>query len=405
MDDNLIIINEVIKQRFDEAIKEDGFITEIEVLLKKAGEELNKCIEDITVNKTPDEKNEEYYNFINNNNNNNNLDRLINEGKITATRSYGLLTKSKRQYHITNFNLKSNSEESFTNAFLILNEIREKLVGTSYISLAYSDENNREVAPNKFARVPLSELVEAGMVGKDGKSLKVRSPKSLQEQIEKNNISEERREKIKNIFNKSQNIDTKFLNFIRRGLEIEYNVSELPNTKIHDVDLGYNADLFELYLLFTGTAVEKQYSNYTDNLVEVYSRFEGTDVEKQYPNYSNEHMSGKIWAAYLRTITNKRDSSSAIKFGERGTTTEAKTQSSKSHSKYMGHALISFEQLLIQYTVLYNIIYKSSTKVDETEQIFHMYKLYTNKEDYESLADHIKNDLHKTFNKNTNLTR
>lgn len=396
MADNLIIINEVIKKNFDEAIAEDDFITRIKVLLAEAGRDLNECIEDITVNKTPDEKNEEYYNFKNNN-----LNDLIENDKITATRSYGLLTKSKRQYHITNFNLKSNSEESFIKAFSKLNEIREALVGTSYISLAYSDENNKEVAPNKFAKVPLSELLDAGMVGKDGKSLKVISPKSLQEQIEKNNINEERREKIKNIFNKSQNINTKFLNFIRRGLEIEYNVPKLPNTMIKDVDLGYNADLFELYLLFSGTEVEEKYSD----LVEVYSKFEGTDVEKQYPDYSNKHMSGKIWAAYLRTITNKRDNSSAIKFGERGTTTEAKTQSSKSSSKYMGHALISFEQLLIQYTVLYNIIYRSSTKVDKTGQIFHMYKLYTNREDYELLANHIEKDLHITFNKTANLTR
>ena len=57
------------------------------------------------------------------------------------------------------------------------------------------------------------------------------------------------------------------------------------------------------------------------------------------------------------------DFSSAIKFGERGTTTEVKTQSSSS-SKFMGHTLISFEQLLIQYTVLYNIIHKGEKQYE-----------------------------------------
>ena len=378
MDDNLIIINEVIEKRFDEAINDANFITRIKRLLTEAGTYLNKCIEYITVNEGIDEKTAEKYDFINNNNK---LGDLIKNHKITATKSYGYLTKSKRQYHITDFNLRQGSGEYFTKAFLKLNKIREELVGTSYVSLAYSDENNSEIAPNKLARVPLSELLEAGMVGKEGKSLKIISPQSLQKQIEKNSISKSKQRKIKNIFKKSQNVNTKFLNFIKRGLEKEYNVSNLPNTKIKDVDLGYNADLFELYGIFAGT-----------------------DVEKKYPYYSYEHMSGDIWGTYLKTIKNKRDFSSAIKFGERGTTTEVKTQSSESSSNYMGHALISFEQLLIQYTVLYNIIHNKSRKVNKTEQIFHMYKLYTNQGDYKLLADHVGQHLYKTFNK-TNLTR
>lgn len=378
MDDNLIIINEVIEKRFDEVINDAKFITRIKRLLTEAGTYLNKCIEYITVNEGINEETAEKYDFINNNNK---IGDLVKNHKITATKSYGYLTKSKRQYHIIDFNLRQSSGEYFTKAFLKLNKIREELIGTSYVSLAYSDENNSEIAPNKLARVPLSELLEAGMVGKEGKSLKVISPQSLQKQIEKNNINGERRKKIKNIFKKSQNVNTEFLNFIRKGLEKEYNVSNLPNTKIKDVDLGYNADLFELYGIFAGT-----------------------DVEKKYPYYSDEHMSGDIWSTYLKTIKNKRDFSSAIKFGERGTTTEVKTQSSESSSNYMGHALISFEQLLIQYTVLYNIIHSKSRKVNKTEQIFHMYKLYTNKEDYKLLADHVGQHLYKTFNK-TNLTR
>ena len=170
MDDNLIIINKVIEEKFDEASRDTKFINEIKKLLTKAGKFLNECIEYIQIEKDVGSKSSqytEYYDFTNDSSNN--LNNLIKNQKITATRSYAYLTKYKRQYHIANFNLKQNSEKSFIKAFLTLNEIREKLVGTSYISLIYKDENNTDIAPNKNVRVPLSELVKAGAVEKTGK--------------------------------------------------------------------------------------------------------------------------------------------------------------------------------------------------------------------------------------------